>query len=72
MNKQDCPNIANHTPTPDGYIEWHDWTERAAKVAEQKRCDGCGLWAIWEPKPGKRLPKFPESTCLTCLCFAKK
>ena len=23
-----CPNKAQHTPQPDGYLEWHDWAER--------------------------------------------
>lgn len=39
-----------HTPSPDGYIAWHEWAERKAETHEQERCPVCGLWAIWKPK----------------------
>lgn len=42
-----CPNKAQHTPQPDGYLEWHDWAEGMAKTHRQIQCDGCKLWAIW-------------------------
>ena len=45
-----CPNKAQHTPQPDGYLEWHDWAERMTKTHRQIQCDGCKLWAIWVPK----------------------
>ncbi len=40
----------DHTPRPEGYIQWHDWAESMAKTHKQRRCEGCGRYAIWEPK----------------------
>lgn len=39
-----------HTPSPSGYLAWHEWAEQMAKTHEQHRCPGCGLWQIWKPK----------------------
>ena len=36
-----------HTPQPTGYVEWHMWAEKKQRTHEQRRCPGCGLWAIW-------------------------
>lgn len=46
-----CPHIEDHTPQPEGYIQWHAWAEMMNKTHKQRRCAGCGLYAIWEPKP---------------------
>jgi hypothetical protein len=43
----DCPNKANHTPCPDGYIQWHEWALQKSRRHKQIRCPGCGLLAIW-------------------------
>jgi hypothetical protein len=40
-----------HTPCPSGYLEWHAWSLRKSRTHIQRQCKGCGLWAIWEPKP---------------------
>jgi hypothetical protein len=44
----DCPNSAEHTPCPTGYVDWHEW---AASMHYQRRtqhkCPGCGLLKIW-------------------------
>ena len=44
-----------HTPQPEGYIEWHTWTEQMYKTHRQKKCKGCGLWMIWEKKEPKEI-----------------
>jgi hypothetical protein len=45
-----CPNIEDHTWCPDGYVQWHTWAEEMAKTHNQRKCDGCGRYVIWEPK----------------------
>lgn len=45
-----CPYFEDHTPCPEGYLEWHSWAESMSKTHRQVRCGGCGLYAIWEPK----------------------
>lgn len=40
-----------HTPSPDGYMQWHAWADRMEKTHIQRQCHGCGLWAVWEQKP---------------------
>lgn len=45
-----CANGGNHTPSPPGYLAWHDWAEEMSKTHDQKRCPGCGLYAVWVPK----------------------
>ena len=45
-----CPCADRHTPVPEGYAVWHEWAERHGVTHRQKRCPGCGLWLIWEPK----------------------
>ena len=39
-----------HTPCPDGYLDWHAWAEKMAREHEQKPCPVCGLWKIWVKK----------------------
>ena len=45
-----CPNLEDHTHSPDGYIAWHHWAATMAKTHWQRKCAGCGRYAIWEPK----------------------
>ena len=45
-----CPNFEDHTQQPEGYIQWHAWAEKMAKTHKQRKCPGCGKYAIWEPK----------------------
>jgi hypothetical protein len=49
MSKE-CPNSANHTQSPTGYVQWHEWAHKMKDTHEQTKCPGCGLWAIWVPK----------------------
>ena len=51
-----CPNIEDHTPQPEGYIQWHSWAEEMAKTHKQRKCSGCGKYSIWEPKARKAKP----------------
>lgn len=61
----DCPNRANHTPMPGGYGSWHDRATELARTHVQRRCAGCGLWAIWEPKAP---PTTRPHSCPSCRC----
>lgn len=45
-----CPNEANHTRHPNGYIAHSDWAADASLIATQSECEGCGRWEIWTPK----------------------
>jgi hypothetical protein len=45
-----CPNRANHTEGPAGYLQWHAWAEEMQTTHVQERCPGCGYWAIVKPK----------------------
>ena len=45
-----CPNAAEHTPAPDGYVTWHEWAEEISATHQQRRCAGCGRLQIWVPK----------------------
>lgn len=50
VNKSTCRNAAEHTPCPEGYLQWHDWAHRMSKTHRQIRCLECGLFSIWLPK----------------------
>lgn len=52
-----CPSCladsdCKHTPSPNGYIQWHEWAEKMEKTHVQERCPICGLWAIWKARAG--------------------
>lgn len=58
-----CPQRRKHTKAPTSYLGWHDWAARmTAAGRRQKRCPGCGLWAIWTG--GRVLPPSREPHCL--------
>lgn len=46
----ECPSFHDHTPCPDGYIQWHAWARRMNRTHKQIRCTGCGRFAIWIPR----------------------
>jgi hypothetical protein len=48
----DCPKSELHTPSPSGYMRWHDWASRMAYKHSQSKCPGCGLYVIWTPRGG--------------------
>lgn len=45
-----CPNAAEHTEHPRGYLEHGEWAEEMLKTHRQVKCKGCNLWEIWVPK----------------------
>jgi hypothetical protein len=44
------PECEPHTPWPTGYIASSDYADLMMQTHDQRRCKGCGLWAIWEPR----------------------
>jgi hypothetical protein len=48
--KDRCPRVADHSPEPRGYLQWHEWAREKSKTHRQVKCKGCGLFAIWAPK----------------------
>jgi hypothetical protein len=46
-----CPNGAEHTPCPTGYVDWWSWAERMNRTHGQRECAGCQRWAIWYQRP---------------------
>jgi hypothetical protein len=49
-----CPERANHTPHPSGYLAHAEWAERMLTTHEQRQCAVCGLWAVWVPRRTER------------------
>jgi len=45
-----CPNAANHTKGPEGYLAWHVWADKMRRTHNQSPCPGCGLLLIVTPK----------------------
>lgn len=47
----DCSNREQHTEEPPlGYVGWHMWAARMGKTHRQVKCEGCGLFRIWEKR----------------------
>lgn len=44
-----CPRDGEHTPSPRGYLQWHEWAQKMRKTHHAVMCDGCGRWVIWRP-----------------------
>jgi DNA-directed RNA polymerase subunit RPC12/RpoP len=45
-----CPDRAQHTSDPAGYIAWHERAEKKAKTHDQHQCPTCGYRVIWKRK----------------------
>lgn len=46
-----CPDFEDHTPCPEGYLQWHAWAEdMMRKGFMPRRCTGCKLYTVWEQK----------------------
>lgn len=50
FSRSQCPNIEDHTPSPEGYLQWQAWAESMGKTHKQRKCTGCNRYVIWEPK----------------------
>lgn len=64
-----CPDAANHTPSPDGYLAWHAWAARMGQGHRQVTCAVCGLYAVWIRRgTNERVTErvMFEQGCLTC------
>ena len=48
-----CPDEANHTLQPSGYMAWQDWVNEQRKTHRQTRCPTCKCWSVWVPKPAR-------------------
>lgn len=48
-----CKNAKAHTPSPDGYVAWHEWAARMLKTHRQTKCRGCGLYKVWVKKTSR-------------------
>ena len=49
----ECPNAANHTPSPAGYLGWFEWAERMNKTHRSTMCGGCKRYLIWVPRKSR-------------------
>lgn len=49
MPRRECPLADGHTPSPSGYLQWHEWAEKMDETHVQRRCPSCGLFKIWVP-----------------------
>lgn len=58
-----CPNEANHTYQPNGYLQWHEWAKTKIKTHKQVRCFGCGLYQIWVKKMKEVVFSGSETEC---------
>lgn len=46
-----CPRNDEHTPAPRGYIAWHEWAGGQSRLGRrQRKCAGCGRYAVWMPR----------------------
>jgi hypothetical protein len=50
LSKRKCEHEDMHTPSPRGYLQWHEWAEEMNETQVQRRCPGCTLFEIWEPR----------------------
>lgn len=46
----ECPNAAEHTPMPPGYVERFEWANELKKTHRQVQCPECHLYNIWIPR----------------------
>lgn len=61
----DCPNAAEHTPSPRFELHKYEWAERMMRTHDQRQCDGCGLYVIWTPRRRRRTGQLPSERCHT-------
>ncbi len=47
-----CAYVEDHTPCPQGYLQWFAWAAKMARTHKQVRCGGCGRFKVWVPRKG--------------------
>lgn len=45
-----CPNAAQHTLGPVGYVAWQEWATEMALTHDQSACPDCKLYVIWRKR----------------------
>lgn len=68
-----CPDRANHTEHPRGYLNHSVWAARMSECHTQHQCPTCGFWAIWRDADGNvvhrvELRSFEREKPTGCLC----
>ena len=51
---EQCLHANEHTPAPEGYLQWHEWAEKKLKTHDPFRCPHCQFFVIWKPRKRKR------------------
>lgn len=41
------PCVAWRAKQPQGFVQWHEWTQHLRATHDQLRCPSCGLWTLW-------------------------
>lgn len=59
---EECPNANEHTPSPEGYIQWHAWAGKMNRTHRQIRCSGCGLYKIWVKRTPRDQNEAPDAS----------
>ena len=53
------PTFKAGDPSPEGYIQWHEWARVQHKAGlRQRRCWSCGLWRFPQEKCHGSRPAF--------------
>ncbi len=54
IDKKVCPTAELHDPEVEfgipADVMFNDWARQKATTHRLMKCQGCGLWKIWEPK----------------------
>ena len=53
LDKKVCPMAHLHDPEVElgvPYASFSEWAREKVKTHRQRKCQGCGLWKIWEPR----------------------
>lgn len=65
-----CPRADQHTPSPQGYMQWHEWARQMSYGHRQTRCPACRLFVVWKTKGVAKpvlTPAREDRLCLTNL-----
>jgi len=45
------------TPSPDGYVAFHEWAEEMMRTHRSTKCKDCGRYAVWVKKKPRKTRK---------------